>query len=355
MMNVPELLYMRLQNQLLGSHELKEPQDIVSWMGAMQSQTFDLARWAIGIRLQSKSVEDVNEALNTGKIIRTHILRPTWHFVSADDFYWMFDLSNPRLKSACRSSCKIHKADESLIYKCIPVVEKALLGGKHLIKQEIVELLSFQGFSVDNQFVTLVLSCAEIEGVLVNGRLRGSKHTYTLVEEWNPRKKTLHRDEALLLLARKYFTSHGPATIQDFTWWSGLTLTECRKALEMAKEELVCERVNGRDFWLRSDSKIASVADLSTLLLPPFDEYVVSYKDRSEFIEEGHYGKVMTKNGLFSPTVMLDGEIVGSWKKTAQKEALHIDLSFFEKQPWHIEELFHPVINRLRSFYCTEE
>lgn len=324
-------------------------------MGAMQAQSLDLAKWAIGVRLKNRTVVDIDEALNTGRIIRTHILRPTWHFVSAEDIHWMSDLSLPRLKPVYRSYTKTLGADDALICRTVPVLGRALEGGKHLTKAEIGDALRVQNVTIDDDHLRLTISYAEMEGLLCNGRLKGSKQTFTLLNEWAPRKQTLSRDEALERLSRKYFTSHAPATVQDFAWWSGLTLTECRRGIEMIKADFVCETVNGRDFWMERDAVGTTLTKAdSALLLPPFDEFVVSYKDRSEIIEAVHYGKVMTKNGLFSPTLVLNGKIVGSWKKTLRKGLPQIETSFFEKRPQKEQALFIPEKKRLERFYSPE-
>lgn len=351
-MNTTELLHIRLYNQLLTTHELKETQEIVAWMGAMQAQMLDLARWAIGTRLENKTVKDIDEALNTGKVIRTHILRPTWHFVSAEDIHWMYDLSNARLKPVYQSYAKQSGADIAFINRTIPLLEKALLDGKHLTKTEISEVLQTQSITLDTTHLNMLIHFAEMEGIVVNGRLNGNKQTYTLLGEWAPRKHTLSKEEALERLARRFFTSHAPATINDFAWWSGLSLTECKQAIELIKGDFVSETINSRTFWMKKDLKVPPTSEHSALLLPPFDEFVVSYKDRSELIADHHYSKVMTKNGIFSPTLMLNGEIIGSWKKTIKKGVPQIELSYFEKTPKHIQQLFEPERKRLERFYA---
>lgn len=353
-MNKAELLSARLHNQLLAKNDFKAPHEVVSWMGVMQSQTLDLAKWAIGARLKDKVASDIEEDLNSGKIIRTHILRPTWHFVSAADVHWMFDLSNPRLKPVYKSYAKGYGADESLLKKAVPAIEKVLTGGKHLTKQEIGEALLELDITLDDDHLKLALSYSEMEGLLVNGRLKGSKQTFTLFEEWAPRLQTISREEALERLARRYFTSHGPASLPDFVWWSGLSLTEGRKAIDLIKADFICERIGEREFWMKNDTVAPPAESVSALLLPPFDEFVVSYKDRSDLIEDAHYGKVMTKNGLFSPTVMLNGEIVGSWKKIAQKASPRIELSFFEKTTKKRQALFNAETKRAERFYTTK-
>lgn len=351
-MTTTELLHIRLYNQLLSTHDLKQPQEVVSWMGAMQSQSLDLAKWAIGTRLENKSVKDIDEALNTGKIIRTHILRPTWHFVSAEDIHWMYDLSNPRLKPVYQSYARMRQVDEALICKTASILVNILEGNKHLTKEEITANLASKDIIIDDiNVLNQVINYAEMEGLVVNGSIRGKQQTFTLLEELAPRKETICKEEALERLARKFFTSHTPATIQDFAWWSGLSLTECKQAVELIKHDFVSEKINGRAFWIRNNITIPPTDRDSALLLSPFDEFVVSYKDRSELIHETHYGKVMTKNGLFSPTVMLNGEIVGSWKKATLKGAPKVELSFFEKTAKKIQQLFTPEIKRLEKFY----
>lgn len=351
-MTTPELLNIRLYNQLLLSHDLTEPQEVVSWMGAMQAQALDMAKWGIGARLKGGAVKDIEEALNTGKVIRTHILRPTWHYVAAEDHRWMFDLSNPQIKPIYIGYCKTVEADESEILRGIPLVEKALSDGKHLTKEDIGDFLRGRNMTTDATLLNLIITRAEMEGILCNGKVLGNKQTYTLLDEWVPRQPELCREEALERLARRYFTSHGPATIPDFAWWSGLSITDCRKAVGMIRYDFVCENLNGREFWMRNDIRTSPSDMVSALLLPPFDEFVVSYKDRSEIVHETHHGKVMTKNGIFSPTVMLNGEIVGSWKKSVKKKAPSIELSFFEKPPQKIHRLFEPEIKRLEEFYA---
>lgn len=351
-MNHDELLYIRLYNQLLTLHALKEPRDVVAHMGAMQSQTLEMAKWAIGSRLQNYTAKNITESLNRGDVIRTHILRPTWHFVAAEDLRWMYNLSYPRLKPVYRSYSKMLGADEAVIYRYIPLVEELLSGGRHLSKQEMGDALTRKGVLLDDNHLSLLLSFAELEGLIVNGELDGSRQTFTLLEEWVPRTAPLSREESLGRLARKYFSSHGPATLQDFTWWSGLSITECRQAMEMIRPDFIREKINGRECWMPGNLCTPPKDHDLALLLAPFDEFVVSYKDRSEIIEETHYGKVITKNGIFSPTITLNGKIIGSWKKSIKKNIPQITLTFFGNVPKKTIRLFQPEIERLEKFYA---
>lgn len=350
-MNASELLKIRLYNQLLIEHSFKEPSEIVSWMGAMQAQAFEMAKWAIGVRLKNSTVGSVEKALNSAQIIRTHILRPTWHFVSAEDIHWMFELSNPRVKPIYISYCKMSGIDESIISKTNKMMEKLFENEKHLTKNEIGEALENRKIKIEPQLLNAIISRAEMEGIICNGKIKGNKQSFTLLHEWVPKKNSISKEEALERLARKFFTSHAPASLQDFAWWSGLTATECKRALELIKHDFVSETINERIVWLKNDTQIVETTELSNLLLPPFDEFVVSYKDRSEIIEKNHYGKVMTKNGLFDPTIMYNGEIIGSWKKTTKKNKFEIDLSFFEKTSKKKQDLYKKELVRLNAFW----
>ncbi len=350
-MNSQDLLKIRLHNQLLSGNALREPQEIVSYMGAMQAQAFELAKWGVGVRLQGARIGEVEEAINTGQIIRTHILRPTWHFVAAEDIHWMSELSAPRIRPAFMGYGKTLGFDEGVYTPASRLVERLLENGNHLTLKEISASLMAEGLISDHNTAHYITGRAEVDGILCNGRLQGKNTTYALLHEWVPKRESLCREEALERLARRFFTSHGPATLPDFVWWSGLTLTDARRAIEGIRQDFVCETANGREFWMRGDIPLPADDTPSALLLPPFDEFVVSYKDRTELIEDRHYGKVMTKNGLFSPTLMLDGEIVGSWKKVTAKGQTGAKLSFFKKPTKKVENLFRKAVEEFSGFY----
>jgi hypothetical protein len=339
-MTTEDLLKIRLFNQRLAGNEMKRPHEVVSYMGAMQSQVFDMARWAIGTRLKGATNRTVEEAINTARIIRVHILRPTWHFVAAEDIYWMQGLSMPRLRPVYASYARMSGIDESIPSKVWPWIEKTLRDGNHLTKEELTDRLTAERIQADVNTVTLTLTFAEQEGWVCNGRIIENKQTFCLLQEWVPGTQTLSKEESLEKLARKFFTSHSPATLQDFIWWSGLLISDARKALDLIKDDFISEEINGRSFWMKSNNRTPCDEKDSALLLPQFDEMVVSYKDRSEMIADKHYGKVMTKNGIFSPTIMLNGEIIGSWRKAGKKNKPEVELSFFEKTSKAKQELF---------------
>lgn len=349
-MNTTDILRIRLYNQLLAGNSFREPHEIVRYMGAMQSQAFDMAKWAIGARLPGCTAVRIDEAINSGQIVRTHILRPTWHFVSAEDIYWMIELSSPRLRPVYTSYGKMSGVDEEFVSRHFHLVEKLLDNEGHLTRQELLSRLIADGYQMETPQINRLIDYGEVEGVIGSGFVKGGKHSYCLMQKRIPKPAPLSKEEALERLARRFFTSHAPATLQDFIWWSGLLISDARKGLELIKDDFISEEINGRTFWMRNDTVIPPDATPSALLLPPFDEMVVSYKDRSEMIEDEHYGKVMTKNGLFSPTVMLDGKIIGSWRKVKKNKQATVELSFFHKTTKQLRDLYNLPTQRVKDF-----
>lgn len=354
-MNTADILQIRLANQLLAGNKFTQPQEIVSYMGAMQAQTFDMARWAIGARLPGIVTDRrVIEAIDNAEIIRTHILRPTWHFVSAKDIYWMAELSRPRLRPIYASYARMMGVDDRIFETHWKYVERLLRDDNHLTRLELVAQLNQEGKAVDDYAVKRILDFAELEGLVCNGRVRGNKQTFCLLQERVAQTQALCKEEALEKLARKFFTSHAPATLADFIWWSGLLASDAKKALALIQDDFVAETANGRTFYMKNDLVIPAAGETSALLLPQFDEMVVSYKDRSEMIDEKHYGKVMTKNGLFSPTIMLNGEIIGSWRKVMNKKKPEVELNFFDKTTKQKQNLYKKVQQNYLDYLTGE-
>ena len=214
------ITHIRVASQQLEQPRFESPKELVSWMGAIQAQEYEMAKWAIGIRLRSSSLETVNEALYKGDILRTHVMRPTWHFVAAEDIRWMLMLSSERIKAAVMSYAKGHfgKIEKTLFTRYLDQIGKILEGYKSLTKQEIAEHFCCSGILVeaDNHRMTRFMVRAEQEGIVCSGEDKGGKYTYALLEERVPPVPEITKDEALARLARSYFRSHAPAVLQDF-------------------------------------------------------------------------------------------------------------------------------------------
>lgn len=340
----------RLQSQQLVAPAFKSPKDLVSWMGAIQGQDYRMVKWALGIRLKEGTLSRVDEALQRGEIIRTHILRPTWHLVMPEDIRWMIMLTGKRIKAAWGSADKQLEIDEELLAKCNCTLEKILEGNKHLTKQELMQELEKAGIKTNEHRINRITLAAEADGILCSGAERDKKHTYALLEERVPRAKELHKDEALAKLAGQYFQSHSPATLNDFVWWSGLPITEARKAIDFIKCDLVTEKTDSVDFYIHRVYSNAPQADDIIHLMPPYDEYLISYKDRTAVLDKEHHPKAFTNYGIFYQVILYNGKIVGNWKKIVKKGEISIDASPFDKKFKFDKKLMREAEERYKKF-----
>ena len=321
---------LRLQNQQLVKTDFRTPQDLVHWLGAMQAQDYHMAKWAVGIRLPGSQDADVEKALNEGTIIRIHALRPTWHFVAQQDVRWILDLSSAQLKASSKSRDKQLELTEKLYTKSNGLIEKALSAGEHLTREELMTVLQHHHIAVDTQRAIHFMFRAELEGIACSGKLKGKNHTYALQEDRIHQTKKLTREEALAKLADRYFTSHAPATLKDFTWWSGLSITEARQALALVKDRLSIETLEGQQYWLPASYHLPKTTPSSLYLLPAFDELIISYKDRSACLDTTHQKTAFTTNGIFRPIILLNGKGIGVWSRTIKKNNVLLEPTFFE-------------------------
>ena len=299
-MKIPNI---RLQNQQLLNPLFCQPKELVSWLGAMQAQNYSMVKWAVGMRLKSATIQTVEEALRKGEILRTHVMRPTWHLVAAEDIRWMLKLSARRIKSANDSFAKGYDLEitDELYAKSYNLLEKILCGNKSLTKQEIAEHFCCSGILVeaDNHRMTRFMVRAEQEGIVCSGEDKGGKYTYALLEERVPPVPEITKDEALARLARSYFRSHAPAVLQDFIWWSGLPVSEAKQAIYLIESELTAEQWNGQTWYVHEACRTRGKVSGRLHLLPSYDEYLLGYKDRTDVLPKEHYPKAFTNNGLF--------------------------------------------------------
>lgn len=314
----------RLKNQKLTETKFSNPEKLVSHFGAMQAQDYGMAKWAIGLRT-GKAEKDIEYAINEGKIIRTHILRPTWHFVAAEDIYWMLELTAPNVKRLIISAAAKMGIEESHLNNYNEKLQRLLSNNNHLTREEIISGLGSIKGNANAISPVLIMMNAELDGIVCSGKMRGKKFTYALLEERVKTNNKISKDEALAKLAGKYFKSHGPATIQDFSWWSGLSLTSSRLALELIKPELASFQIEGNIFWFY-EASILDKTDTPIHLLPAFDEFLISYKDRTASIASEHQPLAFTKNGIFNPVIAINGKVEGTWKRSIKKETVKIEI-----------------------------
>jgi hypothetical protein len=318
----------RLRKHKLASPTFKQPSDVVRWFGAVQAQEFHAAKWALALRMRAATNASVEDAFNRGEIVRTHLLRPTWHFVAPDDIRWLLQLTGPRVNSSCGSTFRKYELDAAVFKRSHRALTNALKGETYLTRTELKATLNRCGIAADDTVrMAHILLRAELDGVVCSGPRRGNQFTYALLEERVPAGKRFDRDEALAELARRYFASHGPAALADFVWWSGLTTNDARRAIELVtpiEKTRIGESVY---FSLPAPNRSNSVTpNAEAHLLPAYDEYNVAYKHRQLVFDQKAISQITTW-GALGPTVIVDGRIVGLWNGTLVRNSVAIEIT----------------------------
>jgi hypothetical protein len=351
-MTLSDISFLRIQNQEIQHQRFSLAKDLVAHMGAMQAQDFLMARWAVGLRLQASSDASIVEAYNKGEIIRTHLMRPTWHFVSRDDVYWMLELTAPQIKTLCKSRDRQLELDESIYSRSNAILEKAL-GGVNLNREELTRLYLDANIRTNENRLSHLLMRAELEGIVCNGAIKQNKLTYALLSEKVPVRKLLSREESLVELAMRYFTSHAPATLRDFIWWSGLSVSDARKAVEMIKSDFISETIDGTAYLFCNDQPDISQHN-SLYLLPAFDELLIGYTNRTATITSTHHPIAITNNGLFRPIIVENGRVTGVWKRVTVKTEVIIEVTYFSGVTESIKTVLEQEIKKQALFLGKE-
>lgn len=316
----------RLLSQQLISPQFTKPEDVVAHMGAMQAQDYRMVRWAVAMRTKHPSLKVFRKVFDEGKIIRLHLLRGTWQLIAAEDYGWMLELFTPKAKATLNGWMRANKIliDENEEHTIREILVEKAVESESLTKKDFNVALQERGIEMDDHRLRYHLMLAEYSGTLCSGNLTNKEASYSLVE-----KKIKHlpsiieRDEMLMLLAKKYFQSHAPATFEDYVWWSGLSAADCRTGMELLGNELRKESWRGYDFYLLDGCRTKGFRKGKALLLPPYDEYLIGYKTRELALAPYHVSHAHTNNGIFFPVIAEDGIICGNWspwKKTLQVE-----------------------------------
>lgn len=353
-MTLKDIAHIRLINQQIAAKTYQNPKSILNYMGAMQAQDYHMAKWAIGSRIHKSTNKQIEDAINKGEIIRTHVLRPTWHFVSSDNIHWMLQLTAPQIKSTLKSRHKELELTDTILTKSNTIIEKALMGNKHLTREELKDTLTKTKIATDNNRLSHLLFWAELNSLICSGVIKENKQTYALLEERIPKTKKYGREESLKKLAHLYFSSHGPATLHDFVWWSGLSVTEARLALEMIKHNCVSQTIDAKTYWFLKNSSVPSQESSSVYLLPAFDEFIISYRDRSATLTIADHNKAVSNNGIFRPTIVINGSVTGLWKRTEKKEKLLIETAFFRAHTKAEKNLIEEAAETIGQFLSKE-
>jgi hypothetical protein len=325
-LNIPHL---RLRQQHI-TQPFAQPEDVVRWMGAMQAQDYHQAVWAIGVRTQSGTLAQVEQAIADGKIIRTWPMRGTIHFIPPQDARWMLQLTAARMVAKDKRRLEQLHLTEADIDQCQVVVHDALIGGKRLTRSALLQTLDDAGIYTTGQRGYHILWNIAQQGLICIGPMQDKEQTFALLDEWAGEQRLLAGDEALAELATRYFSSHGPATAHDFAWWAGLTLKEVKIGIAAAGDRLRSETLDSKVYWLAADAEPAPAAS-AIVLLPGFDEYLLGYQVRDDVLAKQHAQKVCPgNNGVFFPMIVQDGQIVGTWKRAIKKQTVTITPAPFE-------------------------
>jgi len=319
----------RLHAQRLTGEPFETAVDAVRSLTAVQSQDAGGARWALGQRTRGATDADLDRLLDEGTILRTHVLRPTWHFVLPDDVRWLLELTAPRVRALLAFGDRRMEIDAAVLGRSHAVLEAALRDGDHLTRPELGAALELAGIPAPGLRLGHLVMHAELDALLVSGRRRGRQITYSLLDLRAPGGRRLGRDEALAELTLRYFTGHGPAQPQDFAWWSGLTVSDARRGLAMAGPALVREEVGGRSFWSSPGRAVPPAAAGPVVhLLPNYDEYVVAYRDRTDMLDPARgFDTAPFPNGsLLAHVVVLNGQVWGGWKRRQASRRAVVEL-----------------------------
>ena len=317
-----DLARSRLVQQHLAGPPCQAPEDVVASLLAVQAQDFAGAKWALAQRAEAGADSKAQLAFDAGRILRTHVLRPTWHFVTPADIRWLLALTAPRVHAASAYYFRQLGVDAALAKRSKRRIERALSRGAHLTREELGQALGDKGRAMTGNRLAYVIIWAELDGLICSGAMRGKRHTYALLEQQAPSAPALARDEALASIALRYVSGHGPAQARDLAWWSGLTLKDARRGLEASKDSLERSEIGGNTYWAAPARAAVRRRGPLVHLLPNYDELLIAFADRSAMIEPGIEPKISVLSAHF---VVIDGRIVGGWKRTLTRHAVAIE------------------------------
>lgn len=331
-MNSQDIINRRLVNQQIGGGGFTAPAGLIQWMGCIRAEDFTAAKWAIGSRVAGSTDQTIEQAFNQGDILRTHVLRPDWHFISPADIRWMLELTSPALKSFNKDIYHTLGIDAILLRKSKRTIARALEKGQ-LTRLQLLHVLKKEGIHTDELRLGWLLMDAELDGLICSGGMEGQQFTYALLDQRAPAMRQGEREEYLAELTKRYFLSRGPATVRDFAGWSGLRTTDIKKGMELNRHWLVSEVVDGQTYWFAPSADVLDYYP-SLFLLPALDEWAIAYPG----------------NSFFKPMLVIDGHISGSWASVLGEDRVTIDVDSPVKMDSVLQEAMQRETRRYGSF-----
>lgn len=318
-----DIAYRRLRNQRLAGNPLASPEEVVRWLGCVQSQDYGPAKWSLGERSRGAVDADIDRAMAEGAILRTHMLRPTWHFVLPEDIRWMQALTAPRVHAQNAYYYRQTGLDDGLRARCNRLLQDALRGGNQLTRKELEGVLAAGGIALKGLGMAYVLMQAELDCIICSGGLRGKQQTYALLDERAPPAPVLTRDEALAELVVRYFTSRGPATAKDVRFWSSLPLDDIHRGIEMAGARLQREEIEGLSMWSApGEAPVRPPSSPRVHLLQGLDEYFVGYGESRAFCDQSGVRPSPVDRAIYNGALILDSQLAGHWKRAVTKRSV---------------------------------
>lgn len=338
----------RLINQHLRRAPTERPAALVAALGAVQAQDYLAALWAVGLRSNAPTEAEVERALRERQLVRTWPLRGTLHLVAAADVHWLRELLAPIAIARAATRFRQLELEADVIARARRVVAGALEEGAPLTRDALYQRLTRARISPAGQRGIHLLWRLAHEGVLCFGPRHGKQHTFVLLEAWAPPGPRLAREAALAELARRYFTGHGPATLADFVWWSGLPVAEARTAIDLARPQLAQDVIAGQTYWGPPSRRRAQ--PVAAALLPAFDEYLVGYQGRDAVLDPQHVKRINAGGGLLAPAIMLEGRIFGTWKRVLKGKAMVVTPAWFTPPGAAQTQAFNAAAERYARF-----
>jgi hypothetical protein len=302
----------------------------VRWLGAVQSQDHEPALWSLAQRAPGVSRARLAAAFDAGAFIRTHVLRPTWHFVPPEELRDLLALTGPRVAASCAARWRELGLPAEVRAEATDVFVAAIAERGPQTRAELGEVLQKAGIDPGGQRLPHLLLHAELETVLCSGGLRGRQQTWSLVDDRVPPRaefdRGFDRDAALRRLTLRYVTSHGPVTERDFSWWSGLTLRDVRRGLEAARPEIDAIELGDRRYWFGEPPPQEGEPAPVVRLLQSFDEYVVAYTQSRDLVDPGGHALNIPRGGMLSTTVVVDGRLSGRWQRALRPGRVDVEV-----------------------------
>jgi DNA glycosylase AlkZ-like len=351
-MEATDITTQRLLNQHVAKPRLTSAQEIVFQLGAIQSQDYGMGKWAIGVRLKGATERAVEAAIESGDVIRMHLLRPTWHFVARQDARWMLELTGPNIRASMKYRDRQLGLTPEAVRKSNRIIEKVLKAGP-VTRDELISRLEAGGFSNHDNRAAHLLMRAELDRVACSAPPLEGKQAYALFDAWVPPARPLKKDEALAALAQRYFSTRCPVTLRDFSWWSGLSLRDAREALEMVKSGYAIERIGSQTWVFCAPARRAGASAAvgkSAGLLPAFDEMILSYADRSALFAGKDGLHSVISGGIIKSIIVLDGQVAGTWSRRVTGEKVVVTIAPFRRLAPASQALIEKAARRYASF-----